>query len=182
MTWFNPDTFCQTLVDELGIPFDEANAKAWQEGVRRLDEAIAERRDYTFETTLGGKTITAKLRQAAESHDILIWYCGLDTPERHIARVKARVDRGGHDIPQAKIRERWNCSRANLITLLPLVAKLSVYDNSEEADSEGRIPTPALVLKWAKGKVIYPRTSKDLATTPQWAKPIVEAALTAAEG
>jgi predicted ABC-type ATPase len=40
-----------------------------------------------------------------------IWYVGLDTVERHIAHVRSRVARGGHDIPAPKIRERYDRSR-----------------------------------------------------------------------
>ena len=43
LTWFNPDTFARELMATTGCRPSEANARAWHEGVRRLDEAIAER-------------------------------------------------------------------------------------------------------------------------------------------
>ena len=61
--WFNPDTFTRELVEATARPLADANAAAWQEGVRRLDAAIANGEDYAFETTLGGNTIAAKLRE-----------------------------------------------------------------------------------------------------------------------
>ncbi|MBL8446308.1 MAG: AAA family ATPase, partial [Zoogloeaceae bacterium] len=106
LAWFNPDTFARELV-AAGVEQAEANGLAWQEGMRRLDEALAAGRAYAFETTLGGDTVAARLADAARTHDVMIWYCGLATPEQHLARVKARVTVGGHDIPEAKIRERW---------------------------------------------------------------------------
>jgi hypothetical protein len=52
---------------------------------------------------------------------------------------------------------------------------LRVYDNSADADPEtGGMPKPAMVLHMVRGKIFNPR---DLKQTPQWAKPIVAAAL-----
>ena len=51
--------------------------------------------------------------------EVRIWYVGLSSPELHVARVRARVAKGGHDIPEARIRERYDAGRLNLIRLLP---------------------------------------------------------------
>ena len=65
---------------------------------------------------------------------VRMWYVGLRDPDLHVQRVRARVARGGHDIPEATIRQRYDDSRTNLIRLLPHVAELKLYDNSLEAD------------------------------------------------
>ncbi len=134
--YFNPDEETRrVLTANPGIALDEANGLAWQESVRRLGLAIATKTDYAFETTLGGQTVTALLLEAAAAGlELFVWYCGLDSPERHIARVEARVSKGGHNIPEQKIRERYHASRQNLVRLMPLVTTLRVYDNSVEAD------------------------------------------------
>lgn len=181
MDWFNPDTFARERSMETGMPLALANAEAWHEGVRRLDAAINERRDYAFETTLGGNTIAAKLRQATSSHDVVIWFCGLDSPERHIARVRQRVLHGGHDIPEKKIRERWHSSIQNLIALLPHLSQLHVYDNSAEAEIGQPSPDPRLLLHLNAGRILYPNTPEALRSTPDWAKPIIETALSLAQ-
>ncbi|MDO4709710.1 MAG: hypothetical protein Q4B94_07915 [Pseudomonadota bacterium] len=181
MGWFNPDTFARELAASTGKPLEAANAEAWHEGVRRLDAAISERQDYAFETTLGGNTIAAKLRQATGSHDVVMWFCGLDSVERHIARVRQRVRHGGHDIPEKKIRQRWHSSIANLIALLPHLRQLHVYDNSSEAVIGQPSPDPRLLLHLHNGRIRYPNTRGALHSTPDWAKPIMEAALLLAE-
>ncbi len=100
---------------------------------------------------------------------------GLASPELHIARVRSRVRRGGHDISEQDIRRRYEHSRLNLIHLMPRLAALRVYDNSVEADpAAGKKPAPLLVLHMEKGKILNHR---DLARSPEWAKPIVAAAL-----
>ena len=106
--YFNPDEAARAIRDaNRGLGVEEANAAAWAEGKRLLERAIAERLDYVFETTLGGRTITRLLEEAAAGGFLLrMWYAGLATPELHLARVAARVARGGHDIPAAMIRKR----------------------------------------------------------------------------
>ena len=92
-----------------------------------------------------------------------------------LARVRARVRRGGHDIPEADIRRRFETSRVNLVELMPVLAALRVYDNSAETDpARGRPPAPRLVLHVDRGRIVAP---VDLAATPQWAKAIVARAI-----
>lgn len=177
MDWFNPDTFTRQLIEATGAPLADANATAWQEGVRLLENAMTNGTDYAFETTLGGNTIAAKLRQANRTHDVLMWYCGLDSPEHHIARVNLRVSRGGHAIPEAKIRERYASSIANLIALMPHLAQLQVYDNSADAAPGTPVADPRLLLQMERGRIAWPREIQALREMPDWAKPIMEAAL-----
>jgi predicted ABC-type ATPase len=93
----------------------------------------------------------------------------------HLARVRSRVEHGGHDIPEADIRRRWDQSRENLIRLLPLLAGLRMFDNSKKGDpAQGIAPAPMLILEMSRGTIVGP---KKLKLTPVWAKPIVAAAL-----
>jgi predicted ABC-type ATPase len=177
LTWFNPDTFARELMAETGCDFDVANVAAWEESVRRLDDAIAKGRHHVFETTLGGRTIPAKIMAATQSHDVMMWFCGLSSPELHLARVKARVALGGHDIPEAKIRERYPMALENLIALMRYLAHLQVYDNSVEAAPNDPIPDPVLVVEMKAGKLVGPVDIESLQRTPEWSKPLLEAAL-----
>ncbi|MDP0495790.1 MAG: hypothetical protein Q7Q73_06240 [Verrucomicrobiota bacterium JB024] len=100
---------------------------------------------------------------------------GLESVELNIERVHQRVQQGGHPIPEEKIRERWDGSRRNLIRLLPYVHSLRLFDNSWQADpSEGQQPQPILLLDVGVQKILGPG---DLSRTPEWAKPIVAAAM-----
>jgi predicted ABC-type ATPase len=175
--YFNPDeATARILVANPGAPTAEANSAAWHEGKRLLERAIAERLDFAFETTLGGRTISVLLQKAlAAEIEVRIWFVGLNSPELHMARVRSRVARGGHDIPEEKIRERYDRGRINLIELMPRLTELRVFDNSFEADPHaGRVPRPTLILHLAKGKIVE---MVDLAETPQWAKALVAAAV-----
>ena len=175
--FFNPDQATRLIrARNPGASEADANSAAWQQGRRLLERAIAERLTFAFETTLGGKTMTDLLERALSAgREVRIWYVGLNSPELHVKRVRARVARGGHDIPEAQIRARYDSSRLNLIRLLPKLTELRVYDNSAEAAPRaGVAPEPLLLLHMVRGKLVR---SGVLAQTPEWAKPILATAL-----
>lgn len=172
--FYDPDRATRVYLDE-GLPLPDANSRAWHRGRRQLEQAVREGLDYAFETTLGGRTITGLLLEAAAlGHAVRIWYVGLETVELHLRRVRQRVARGGHHIPETKIRERWDASRRNLIRLLPEAAELQLYDNSHEAaPEEGKTPRPVCLLHMKAGRI---RGFAPPDTVPDWAKPILVAA------
>ena len=175
--YYDPDEAARAfLTANPNLTRGDANSAAWHEGVKLLKRAIAERKNFAFETTLGANTIPRLLAQAAsQGIEIYIWYVGLSSPELHIERVQARVRRGGHDIAAEHIHRRFEHSRLNLIELLPRLTALRVYDNSANADpAAGKTPKPKLVLHMVRGKILNPL---DLKHTPDWAKPIVATAL-----
>lgn len=175
LSWFNPDTYARILVQG-GLVQAEANARAWQFGVDLLDRAVAAGHSHAFETTLGGTTIARRIAAASHSHDVLLWYCGLSSPEQHLARVALRVAAGGHAIAEAKIRERWVSAPLHLIELMPQLSELRLFDNSVDVAPGQPIPDPVPVLQVRGGRVTFPVAVDDLGRTPDWAKPIVKAA------
>lgn len=172
--WFNPDAYALRLV-QLGHDQDAANSAAWAMGKARLVHAIEKARDHAFETTLGGSTLTALLRKAMATHDVAVWFCGLESAELHIERVAQRVAAGGHHVGSDLIRVRYDRSRENLISLMDGLAALRVYDNS--ACTEDGARSLKLVLNLYEGIIAFPASSEDLHGTPEWAMPIVQHAL-----
>jgi predicted ABC-type ATPase len=172
--FFNPDFEAKRLLaDGAAATLAEANGLAWQLSKMRLEEAVATGGHYAFETTLGGKSITAVLKRSAqEGVCIRITYIGLASVDLHIGRVRHRVAKGGHDIPAELIRSRYQKSRLNLIELLPHIEAVRVFDNSFDASEEGVAPRPELLLECRQRNVV--RFSQE---APAWAKPIIAAAI-----
>lgn len=171
--WYNPDELARAMA---GLypdrSIEEVNGRVWEAGRERLAAAIREDSDFAFETTLGGNTIMLMLLDAiAAGVRVSVWYCGLDTPERHIERVAARVARGGHDIPEALIRERCRHSIRNLCRLAPGLHRLAVYDNSHPLDAQGRPHVRRLV------HVVAGELRELDVDMPEWAKPIAAVCL-----
>lgn len=172
--YFNPDEVTRRLRRaDPELSRREANSRAWHIGRHLLERAIQERFRFALETTLGGQTITGLLMKAANvGLPVRVWYVGLTSVELHLERVHARVRRGGHAIPEERIRERYDASRKNLIRLLPHLSELKVYDNSRERDpAESLPPEPLLVLHLKGGEVM---DSCPMTEVPEWAKPIVQ--------
>jgi predicted ABC-type ATPase len=72
------------------------------------------RESFAFETTLSGrsylKLIQQLKKQGYKVHSFFLW---VDTVEVALARVKERVLKGGHDVPQPVIHRRFGRSIRN---------------------------------------------------------------------
>lgn len=172
---FNPDVFTRQLLKlDPSLGHEQANSLAWTFGKERLEAAIAKRASYAFETTLGANTIPRLLKEVAQAGlEVVLWYCGLESPELNLRRVAIRASKGGHDIPEEKIRARWVSSRENLIRLLPFLAEVKVFDNSVEAtEATGFAPSPVLLFHLKAGRILHRAPEP-----PEWVKPIILAAL-----
>lgn len=172
-TCYNPDR-ATTRYLAAGLSPGEANARAWERGRQQLERAIQLHRHYAFETTLGGRTMTRMLIEAAaRGFALRIWYAGLVSPELHIERVRERVRRGGHAIPEDRIRERWTTSRQNLIRLLPHATEVSLWDNSSSVNVDtGQRPKPVRLVHVRAQRIEF---LAPIDTHPKWAKPVIAA-------
>lgn len=174
--YFNPDLAARDLVEaDPRLTLEQANGHAWELGRRGLERALQQGANFAFETTLGARTIPDLLLSGARAGArVHVWYAGLASPELHLRRVRARVLAGGHDIPEARIRARFDSSRANLVRLLPHLASLRVFDNSTDADPKaGHQPQLVLLLHMQDGRVAR---HAPLSSVPEWAKSILAAA------
>jgi predicted ABC-type ATPase len=173
--FFNPDETAATLRAD-GMDARGADAKAWSIGRAMLENAIDRHLDFAIETTLGGRTMPALLRDAAiRGFAIHVWFVGLVSPELHIARIRARVGRGGHHVDDAVIRRRFDACREHLIDLLPFTAEARIFDNSADGDPHaGRSPMPREVAYIVRGQLVRRCVETE---TPDWVKPILAAAV-----
>jgi predicted ABC-type ATPase len=173
--YFNPDLFALRLIEGGFVPA-RANALSWKFGFEALRAAIDRDEDFAFETTLGGSSIVSELHRAADRGlSVHLFYVGLASVDLHLERVRARVRRGGHDIPEAKVRERYPRSIANLIGLIGVASQIHVFDNS--GDSVDGSPRAQLVFRMRGRKIVEPTLAVLMRTAPDWAKPVVAAAM-----
>ena len=54
----------------------------------------------------------------------------LDSPERNVERVKLRVRKGGHDVPEDRIRDRYRRSLEQMPWFLEQADRAWIFDNS----------------------------------------------------
>ena len=119
------------------------------------------------------------LRALALERRVLIFYVGLASVDLHIQRVAERVARGGHDIPERKIRERYDNSRTNLLKFIGTRAEIRVWDNSHQS-ADGS-PAPREVFRVQNREMLIPKGG-ELSATVAWAQPLVAKALSISPG
>src|SRR6266498_2343116 len=62
--------------------------------------------------------------------EVRLIYVVLDSPRRNVERVRLRVKKGGHDVPEDRILERYVRSLAQLPWFLDKADQAWLFDNS----------------------------------------------------
>ena len=127
----DPDAIAKSIQETLAS--DNSDIEAGKQVLRQAEEHIAERQSFTVETTLSGSTylkMTARAKEAGFS--IMVVFVGTTSVEINIERVKARVEMGGHDVPEEDQRRRYPRTLANMKKLLPKADLAVILDNSGE--------------------------------------------------
>ncbi|MFC1511202.1 zeta toxin family protein [Candidatus Margulisiibacteriota bacterium] len=97
-------------------PFDR-NAMPIKSGkimLELIDQYKEKGESFGFETTLAGqkwKKMIQEMKQAGYS--VFLFFLDLSSVDLAVARVKYRVESGGHEIPEETIRRRYVRSRHN---------------------------------------------------------------------
>jgi predicted ABC-type ATPase len=96
-----------------------------------LDSTIDVHKTVGVETVLSTDKYRRLVRKAKE-RGYLVWllYVVLDSPERNVERVRLRVLKGGHDVPEDKIRSRYTRSLDQFPWFLGWADEAWIYDNS----------------------------------------------------
>ena len=88
--------------------------------------------NFAFETTLSGLGYAGMIPRWRESgYQVKLFFLQLPTAEMAIARVQQRVLEGGHDVPEAVIRRRFDKGWHRFQHMYrALVDEWALYDNS----------------------------------------------------
>lgn len=103
--------------------------------LERLEALVAEGADIVLETTLATRSHAVRVRAwKAAGYRIDLIYLALPTVEDSIARVAKRVLQGGHDIPEARLRRRFDLSLEYFETLYkPLADEWEMWVSGDTA-------------------------------------------------
>jgi predicted ABC-type ATPase len=118
-----------------GVSPFSPEAAAFRAGRLMLEEInLLMRRgvDFGFETTLSGRSHLNLIRRLKQrgyaTHFFYLWVPSVDLA---LSRIRERVSRGGHDVPEAVVRRRFDRSVRNfLIQYRSLADSWILYDNS----------------------------------------------------
>ncbi len=122
-------TFARAFIREKGYRFlnaDEINKElqienknsnsiaAGKEYFKRIDLLLDKNKNLIIESTLSGKFIGRLIKRLErKNYNITIIFVYLDSPQLCIARIKERVKKGGHAVPDSDVTRRYFRSCSN---------------------------------------------------------------------
>jgi predicted ABC-type ATPase len=93
---------------------EAARIEAGREFSRQLRARIEAGKSFAIESTLAGLTLQRVIQEAKEEgYWISIVFIFLESSQACVKRVRERVQKGGHDVPEADIRRRFVRSKRN---------------------------------------------------------------------
>jgi len=138
----NADLIAQGLA-----PFGPGAAavKAGKLVLQQIDEYARRGVDFSFETTLSGKSYRNLLsRLKAQGCRLHLFFLWIPSPELAIARIRDRVAEGGHHVPPEDVRRRFARGIHNFFNLYePIADSWMLFDNSRSK--------PVLIAKKRNG-------------------------------
>lgn len=125
--YINPDEIAARLFGPYAFRVRTAQfiANKWR------DVCIRKRRDFTFETVMSHESKIDVMRRARDAgFHVTLLFVGTDDPAINVARVNARVQLGGHSVPEDRIVARYHRTMRNLIRATATADRTILYDNS----------------------------------------------------
>lgn len=156
MKRINPDEIVQRIGDWRN---ELDQMKAGKIAVKEIRDCISKGISFNQETTLCGKSSIATIWKAKEvGYKINMHYVGVNSAEIAKERVKERVFKGGHDIPEHLIEKRYQETLDNLVKAIPLCDQIDIYDNTTNL---------TLVSQIEQGRVLWKSNC-------EWLEPVLE--------
>lgn len=158
-------------LEKFGHPARTAAESA--EGQRLAEERrqtlMAERKSIVTESTFSHPSKVDMVRDAqAAGYKVVLFHVNVRNPEMSVARVEARVDKGGHPVPEDKIRARYERNQPLIREAALLADRALIFDNS-------RVGQPhQLAITLDQGRAI-----KIMDNVPAWARTLYEKELKA---
>jgi predicted ABC-type ATPase len=138
-----PDFLNADLIARGLSPFDPDRV-ALQAGkimLGQMAQRVNRQESFAFETTLSGRNYIRHIqRWKRAGYHVKLIFLSLPSADLAVARVKARAAQGGHNVPEAVVRRRFDAGLRNLDSVYrKLVDSWVLYDNSG--------PVPRLLAK-----------------------------------
>ncbi|MFH2044041.1 MAG: zeta toxin family protein [Pseudomonadota bacterium] len=129
LNFINADLIAQGL-----SPFqpEKMGVEAGRLMINHISECVRTNESFAFETTLSGRGYVQKINDwKKRDYEIIIYFLKLPSVEFALERVRLRVSRGGHDVPEETVRRRFERSWKNFnILYKPLADAWIVFDTS----------------------------------------------------
>lgn len=143
--------------NDLGVIVDTSSQSAELGGdklrggkaaIERIEDCLKKGINFTQETTLSGTRTLKTIKTAKElGYFIRLYYIGVGTAEESIKRIKNRVEKGGHSIPEEDVRRRYAKRFEDLCAVLPYCSEVKLYDNENGFVEKAEYRNGRLIIK-----------------------------------
>jgi len=109
--------------------------------------------DFGFETTLSGRSYLRLLSEMKQKkgYNIHLFFLWISSVKLALERIELRVQQGGHDIPEAVVRRRFDKGISNFFHFYrPVVDRWIIFNNS------GDVPEVIVFEESGKREVVDP--------------------------
>lgn len=160
--YINPDEIANDVFGDWNSHDSILKAANYSSELR--EKCLKERKSFVFETVMSADDkIDFIIRAKQAGFFIRLFFISTSHPTINAARIAARVMKGGHDVPIAKIVSRYYKSIENCKMVSSIVDRLYVYDNSIDGYEA------KLLFRLVDGNVAKVYTEQ----IPDWAKIII---------
>lgn len=126
----DPDAIAKTI--QSAVAASSAIA-AGRRAVQIAKQLLHDGKSFAVETTLSGKNYLQMMLDARSlGFEIVLVYIGTETVGINLARIANRVLVGGHDVPEADVRRRYQRSLKNALIAIYRADHVILFDNSTE--------------------------------------------------
>ncbi len=164
-TFINADVTARQLAPDMP---ESVSMAAGRLVLREISDALSQRRDFIYETTLSSHQSIAVMARAAEAgYEVGLVFVALRSVELNIARIAQRVAEGGHHIPSDVVVRRYESSMRRLVQAVRLADGAMIYDNSTTI--------PSLLIRIAGRAIDYNNLDPAVALHQRIAAAVAEA-------
>ena len=113
---------------------DNLQMKCAREAIKLIKYYFSEGISFNQETTLSGKSIIKNIKKAKESGFFVeMNFIGIESANLAKERIKKRVEKGGHGIPDEAVERRYIESLENLNVVKKICDVINIYDNTDKS-------------------------------------------------
>ena len=92
---------------------------------------IVQNKSFSFETVMSHTSKIEEIKQVVSlGYNAYLYFVCIDSPEVNVSRVHNRVEKGGHDVAEDRIIDRYYRTLENLHLALPHCYRAYLFDNS----------------------------------------------------
>jgi predicted ABC-type ATPase len=116
---------------------EQMAVKAGRLMLQEVKETVEKRESFAIETTLSGSVYLKHIQEWQHlGYEVSLFFLQLSSVELAIERVAQRVKQGGHHIPEAVIRRRYQAGLDNFARYAEQVNNWSLFDNDDNVPIE----------------------------------------------